>query len=359
VIADPTTAPSRIPLRGKPVRSSRLGISFRVDLHVALVCALAAIALVVVLVLSVLLGDFSVPFGDAIRNALGIESGSSYFVVHELRLPRSLTGIMVGAAFGVAGAIFQSIARNPLASPDVIGVNAGASAVAVLVIVLWNGSTTFVSLGALAGGLLTAGVVYALAWRNGLSGYRLVLVGIGIGSVLLGVTSFLLTRTDLNTAQRATVWLTGSLNGRGWEHAGPVAVTLAVLLPVTFALGRKMHILELGDEAARGLGLDVERSRALLVLAAVTLASVGTASAGPIGFVALVSPQIARRIARTPGAALLPSAFVGALITCAADLVARRVLAPTELPVGVITAMIGAPYLLWLLTRNDPTGAGR
>jgi iron complex transport system permease protein len=279
VIADGVQPGAAVQLRGKPVRSRRPNVSFRIDLHVALVCALAFVALLLVLVLSVLLGDFSVPFGDAIRNAVGIESGSSYFVVHELRLPRALTGMMVGAAFGVAGAIFQSIARNPLASPDVIGVNAGASAVAVLVIVLWNGSTTLVSLGALVGGLVTAAIVYALAWRNGLSGYRLVLVGIGIGSVLLGVTAFLLTRTDLNTAQRATVWLTGSLNGRGWEHAGPVAITLAVLLPATCALGRKMHILELGDEAARGLGLDVERSRALLVLAAVTLASVGTASA--------------------------------------------------------------------------------
>lgn len=333
-------------------------LSARVHRRTVLVSAALAGVVVIATAVSVSVGDFAISLRDVVPAVFGYGSPDSDFIVRTLRLPRALTGALVGAAFGLSGAVFQSLARNPLASPDIIGITAGASAAAVAVIVMVGGSSTLVSTGALAGAGLTAAVIYLLAYRRGVTGYRLVLVGIGIAAVLHAFTSYLLTRADIFDAQRATIWLTGSLNGRSWDHVGPVAVALAVVVPVTLALGRQLRLLELGDDTARGLGVRVEPSRAALVAAAVVLAAVATASAGPIAFVALVAPQIARRLVQQAGATLVPTALVGASLVLLADLVARRAFAPTELPVGVVTGIIGAPYLLWLLARANRIGAG-
>lgn len=307
---------------------------------------------------SISVGDFPVPLADVVPAVLGHGDPDADFIVRTLRLPRALTAILVGAALGLSGSIFQSLARNPLASPDVIGITAGASVTAVAVIVWWGGSSSVVSAAALAGALTTAAAIYLLAYRRGLQGYRLVLVGIGVGAALTALTSYLLTRAEIYDAQRATVWLTGSLNGRGWEHVRPVAFALAALVPVAVALGRPLRLLQLGDDVAKGLGVRVERTRGTLVVSGVGLAAVATASAGPVAFVALVAPQIARRLVRAPEATLVPAALVGAALLLLSDLVARRVLAPTELPVGVVTGVVGAPYLLWLLVRSNRIGTG-
>jgi iron complex transport system permease protein len=214
-----------------------------------------------------------------------------------------------------------------------------------------------VAFGAFAGALATAIAIYLLAYRRGVSGYRLVLIGLGIGAMLASFTAYLLTRAEINDAQRATVWLTGSLNGRSWEHVRPVGVALAILAPITLLLGRRLRLLELGDDTAKGLGVRVERSRGALILAGVGLAAVATASAGPIAFVALVAPQIARRLVNAVGATLLPSALVGAALVTVSDVIARRTFAPTELPVGIVTGIVGAPYLLWLLARANRIGS--
>jgi iron complex transport system permease protein len=264
----------------------------------------------------------------------------------------------VGAGFGLSGAIFQRLTRNPLASPDIIGVNAGAAAAGVLAIVVWHAQPAQVALTALAGGLVSALAIYGLAYRRGVTGYRLVLVGIGITAMLGSVTSYLLTRAEIFDAQRATVWLTGSLNGRSWDHVRPMAWALAVLLPLAVGLARQLRLLELGDDAARGLGTRVEGARGALLLTGVGLAAIATASAGPIGFVALVSPQIARRLVGPQSVGLLPAAACGALLLVASDLVGRRIFAPTELPVGIITAVLGAPYLLLLLAQANKIGSG-
>jgi iron complex transport system permease protein len=307
---------------------------------------------------SLCVGDLSVPLGDVLATLAGGDGGSSAFVVRTLRLPRALTALEVGAAFGLSGALLQRLARNPLASPDIIGVNAGAAGAAVFVIVVLNGTSLQVTLGALAGALLAGGGVYLLAYTRGVTGYRLVLVGIGVTATLFALVQYLLTRAEIFQAQRATVWLVGSLNGRGWDHVRPITVALAVLVPVVVAMARQLRMLELGDDAARGLGLRVERARGALLLAAVALAAVGTASAGPVAFVALAAPQIARRLVGGRSLALLPAAACGALLLAAADLAARRTFAPTELPVGVVTAILGAPYLLYLLARANRIGSG-
>ena len=183
------------------------------------------------------------------------------------------------------------------------------------------------------------------------------LVGIGVTAVLTSATSYLMTRAEIYDAQRAMVWLTGSLNGRGWDQVRPLAWALGLLAPVAVALGRHLRMLDLGDDAAAGLGTRVEGVRSGLLLVGVALSAIAVSCAGPIGFVALVSPQIARRLVRGSGAALLPSAAVGAALLAASDLVARRVFAPTELPVGIVTAVVGAPYLLWLLARANRIGS--
>lgn len=317
---------------------------------------------VVALALNVGRGDFDVPVGDVLDVLAGGGERAQRFVVMELRLPRALTAVLVGAALGIAGALTQTIARNPLASPDVLGVTAGASAAAVLLIVLGStwapieafSRTVGLPLAALIGGIAAAAAVYGLAWRRGIEGNRLVLVGVGISAVGYAVIDWLLTRAELTDAARATVWLTGSLNARGWEHVVPVGIALAALVPLALLLGFGLGALQLGDDTARGLGLRVDLLRAVLVLLAVGLAAVATASAGPIAFVALVVPQICMRLAGTARPPLLASAVFGALLLLVADLIGRTVLTH-ELPVGIVTAVLGAPYLLYLLTRGVRT----
>jgi iron complex transport system permease protein len=356
VTATTITRPPLGPRGTVRVRAGRL--SLRVHRRTVAVSAALLALVAAATAVSVSVGDFPIPLGDVVPAMLGLGNPDSDFIVRTLRLPRALTGALVGAAFGLSGAIFQSLARNPLASPDVIGITAGASAAAVAVIVWVSGGSALVSTGAVGGALVTAAAIYLLAYRRGVTGYRLVLVGVGLAAALHAVTSYLLTRADIYDAQRATVWLTGSLNGRSWDHVRPVTVALVVVVPVAMALGRQLRLLELGDDAARGLGVRVEPSRAALIAAAVALAAIATASAGPIAFVALVAPQIARRLVHAAGATLVPAALVGAALVLLADLVARRAFAPTELPVGIVTGIIGAPYLLWLLARANRIGAG-
>lgn len=326
-----------------------------VEPRLLVVCAGLALAMTVLLTVSLSVGSFPVPLREVLPAALGRGSSDGDFIVRTLRLPRALTGMLVGAAFGLSGAIFQRLTRNVLASPDIIGITAGASAGAVLLIVLVGATSLTVSLGAFGGGLAAALGVFLLAWRDGITGDRLVLVGIGITAVLMSGVHYLLTRAHITDAARAQVWLTGSLNGRGWGEVGTVALALLLLAPVALACGRGLRSLQLGDDTARALGVRVDALRAVLVLTGVGLAAMATSAAGPIAFVALAAPPLARRLTATAGVALVPAALVGSCVVLAADLVAQHLLG--GLPVGVATAMVGAPYLLFLLTRANRIGA--
>jgi len=355
--SDLATRPAAVPGM-VVVRIPRVGWSTRVHARAVAVTLVVSGLAFAVFCWSLAVGDFPIALSDVLASLVGAGSPDTDFVIHTLRLPRGLTGLLVGAGFGLSGAIFQRLTRNPLASPDIIGVNAGAAAAGVLAIVVWHAQPAQVTLAALVGALGTAVAIYGLAYKQGVTGYRLVLVGIGITAMLGSVVSYLLTRAEIFEAQRATVWLTGSLNGRSWDHVRPMAWALAVLVPVTVALARQLRLLELGDDAARGLGSRVEGARGALLLAGVVLAGIATAAAGPVGFVALVSPQIARRLVGPQSVGLLPAAACGALLMVASDLVGRRVFAPTELPVGIITAVLGAPYLLLLLAQANKIGSG-
>jgi iron complex transport system permease protein len=262
-----------------------------------------------------------------------------------------LVALLVGAAFGIAGAIFQSISRNPLGSPDMIGFTYGSVTGAVLVILVIEGSTSQVAAGAIVGGFVTAVLIYLLALRRGVQGYRLVLVGIGVAAVLQATNNYLVSRATREDAFEAAHWMIGSVNGRGWEHVWPVAAALAVLVPAALMLARPMAMLEMGDDAARSLGVHAERSRLALVFVGVGLTAVATASTGPIAFVALAAPQIARRLTRASGPGMVPAAVMGALLLVASDLAAQRLLS-VDLPVGVMTGALGGVYLCWLLSTS-------
>jgi iron complex transport system permease protein len=332
-------------------------IALRVDSRAVLVSVVLFAVVFVGGCWSISVGDFPVPFGDVVREVTGIGGTTdSEFIVQVLRLPRVLTGLLVGAAFGISGQVFQRLSRNPLASPDIIGVTSGAAFGAVLCIVSISTVTASVTTGALVGSFATVALLYVLAVRDGLSSYRLVLVGIGLTTMLDAAVAYLMTRAQLHDAQRAITWLTGSLNGRSWEYVRPLTIALVILVPVTMAASRQLRVMEMGDDCAAGLGVSLRRSRAALALCGAALAAVATAATGPVAFVALAAPQIARRLVGERSAGIVPAALVGSAMVVLGDLVARNAFGGVELPVGIVTAMVGAPYLLWLLTRANRIG---
>ncbi len=359
-VSAPSGSPDGDPvLQRRDVRVVRTrSVSLQLRVRTTIVCVLLAVATLGVLLWSVMVGDFPLTAGQVIEAIFTEGSSDAEFIVQTLRLPRAITAILVGAALGMSGAVFQSITRNPLGSPDIVGFQQGAAVGAVLMIVNGEPTTSGIAVGAVAGGLITALLVYVLSYHRGsVSAARLVLVGIGIGFAAAAITDFLITRAEIYDVQRAAVWLTGSLNGRSWDHVRTSGIALLFLAPIVIIGQRSLDRLELGDDTASAIGVPVSRAKLTLVLAAVALAALAVAAAGPIAFVAFVAGPVARRLCHSPGAAVVPAAFVGAALTAAADLAARRLLAPTELPVGILTAVIGGPYLLWLLVGRARKGA--
>jgi iron complex transport system permease protein len=286
---------------------------------------------------------------------LGQTVPGASFTVGELRLPRMALGVLAGLAFGMAGASFQTMLRNPLAAPDVIGISSGASAAAVVGIVVLRLDETTTSFLALGAALATALLIYLLSRRGGFAGARLILIGIGVAALLDSAINYMLSRAaqwDLPTAMQ---WLTGSLNEAAWPRVVPLALACLVLVPVLLASERDLGLLRLGDDAAAGLGVRVGRVRLVVILAAVGLLAFATAATGPIAFVAFMAGPIASRLIGPGGALLLPSGLVGALLVLGADLAGQFALG-TRYPVGVVTGVLGAPFLLYLLVRMSRSG---
>ncbi|KAA0931475.1 iron chelate uptake ABC transporter family permease subunit [Streptomyces apricus] len=340
--------------RGRTLRTG--GLSVRVDVRASAVVVLLLVAALAASVVLIGTGDFPIPAADVVRTLLGGGDAGQEFIVNELRLPRVLVGLLVGASLGLGGALFQAISRNPLGSPDVLGLGQGATAGALVVIVLFSGTARQVTAGALAGGLVTGLAIYRLAWKRGVHGYRLVLVGIGVSAIVTAVNGYLITKADLVDATRAVVWMTGSLNGRDWEQVWPLLVLCAVLVPLVLSHGRALRTLEMGDDVAYALGVRVERTRLVLMVAAVLLTAAATAAAGPVAFVALTAPQLARRLTRSPGPNLVPAMCMGAALLVVADLASQRAFGADQLPVGVLTGVVGGGYLLWLLVTERKAG---
>ncbi|TFD59010.1 iron ABC transporter permease [Cryobacterium suzukii] len=316
-------------------------------------------AVVIVAAFSLAVGAYSLSVPDLLRTLAGQGTQSENFIVLSLRLPRLTLALLVGVAFALSGALFQTVLRNPLASPDIIGVTGGASAAAVFGMLILGFGSIATSLAAFVGAIIVACVIYLLARRGGVVGYRFVLIGVGVAFMVQGLLGYLLSRADLNDAQGALLWLVGSVSGAGWQDIALVAVVLLVLLPVIRVLSGRLGALQLGDDLATSLGVGAERTRLVLLVIAVALAATATAAVGPLAFVAFVAAPIARRVLGTGGLALIPAALVGALITTVADFTAQHLLpGQLELPAGIITGAIGAPYLLWLIATSNKTGKG-
>ncbi|MCR6672890.1 iron chelate uptake ABC transporter family permease subunit [Devosia ginsengisoli] len=306
------------------------------------------------------LGDYYVPPGEVLRSLLspltGLTDRGVDFIVLNVRLPRATLAVLTGISFALSGIIFQTLLRNPLASPDIIGISHGASASAVFCIIILGFSGIWVSLGALVGAILTALIIYALSWRGGVTAYRVVLIGIGMAAMMSAVMSYLFTRARLFEVQKALGWLIGSLNASNSGDIIGLAIALALLLPVTILLVRTLDAMQLGDDTATALGARVEAVRLGLMLVAVAYAAFATAAVGPVTFVAFVAGPIARNLLSGAGKGFVQAALVGALVMLGSDLVAQHALPMVQLPVGVVTGVFGAGFLLWLLVVSNRAG---
>ena len=331
------------------------GRKARVTRRTILTGCLAAAA-VIAFVVTLMVGNTFYGLDQVARVVLGETVPGASFTVGELRLPRAKVGLLAGLSFGIAGVTFQLMLRNPLASPDIIGISSGASAAAVIGIVVLSLSETAVSFLALAGALVTAGTIYLLSNRNGFAGTRLILIGIGVAALLDSAISYVLSRAASWDLQMAMQWLTGSLNGASWSRVAPLAIAAAVLVPLLLVQERRLEVLRLGDDSAAALGVGVQRSRVVLILGAVGLLAFATAAAGPIAFVAFMAGPIAARILGPGASLMLPAGLIGALLVLVADLVGQFAF-DNRYPVGVITGVLGAPYLVYLLIRSNRTGA--
>ncbi|RXZ70249.1 FecCD family ABC transporter permease [Agromyces albus] len=320
--------------------------------RVVLICSvLAALALALFMV-SMMLGSYFLNLWQVVTGALGVSTEpSAVFVVRELRLPRALAAILVGFALGVSGTLFQRLLGNPLASPDILGVSSGAGAAAVAGIVFFGLAGLSLAAVAVVGATATAAAMMLIAARGGLSGYRFILVGIGLAAMLGSAGSWILSRAEVADAREATTWLIGSVGMAEPAELTVLAIGIAALLPCVSLLTRRLRALELGDDSARSLGASPMRDRIIVMSAASVLVALATAASGPIAFVALMAgPIAAAAIGR--GQSVIASGLVGVLIVQVADIAAQHAL-PVPLSTGVVTGFIGAPYIVWLIVGGN------
>lgn len=324
-----------------------------VSVRTLVVTGALAVATIVVFLLALSLGRFPLSPVEVIGAVAGQAEGMVRVVVVEWRLGRACAAVVFGAALGVGGAVFQSLTRNPLGSPDIIGFSTGAYTGALIAIVTVGGTFAATATGAMVGGALTAALVYVIAFRTHSGAFGIVIVGIAVSAVLASVNTWILLTANLEVAVSAAIWGLGTLNGVQWTHLGPAFVLLTVPFAVSSVLWRRMTLLEMGDDAAHSLGVRAEYTRVALIVCGVTLTAIVTAVVGPIAFVALAAPHIAQRLSRSPTVGLVPSAVTGALLLSAADVIAQHAFGGALiLPVGVVTVSLGGCYLTWLIVRD-------
>jgi iron complex transport system permease protein len=338
--------------RTLPVRAGR--VSFRVPVRLTVVSVLATAVAAALAVASLRFGDFPMTMGDVVAAATGTGDEFHRLVLFEWRLPVALAALTFGAVLAVGGAIFQSLTRNPLGSPDVIGFDAGAyTAVVVTILAFSTRDYWWLAGAAVVGGLLTALAVYLLSWRGGVQGFRLIVVGIAVAAMLGSVNSYLITRAESEDAMAVGFWSAGSIRRVSWESMTPALLLIAVIMLAAALLAPALRRLELGDDVAVTHGTRVDAARLALIVVGVATTALVTAAAGPLSFVALVAPQVARRLTRSPGVSLLAAASVGAMLLCAAYLVSSLIPAEyASVPVGLVTVCLGGTYLIWLLIRE-------
>ncbi|MFE7132823.1 FecCD family ABC transporter permease [Streptomyces sp. NPDC057638] len=332
----------------------------RLALPVRRASALTALGLLVLLLVAgtatLSLGRLGIPLAELPDALLGGARGKDAFVLERLRGPRLTVAVGTGAALGLAGALFQSATRNPLGSPDVIGLNAGAGAGAAIAALLLAG-TVPIPVGALAGATLAMTVVYVSTGTGFRHPARLVVAGIGVAAIGAAVTQYVVYAMERDNASALTAYVNGSLSARSWRDAATIGLVLLVVLPLTALLARRLAVAEMGDDIAQGLGSEPRRTKTYAVVLAIVLSAGAVSVAGPIAFISLTAPQIAKRITRLPGPHLLLATLTGALLLVLADLAAQQLSLFDDLPVGIYTMAIGGGYLGYLLVRERRRGA--
>lgn len=306
-------------------------------------------------VLAIGIGSTAIHPVDTVKTLLGQGTVQHMMVIETLRLPRVIIALLVGAALAVSGAILQGVIRNPLASPDILGITGGAAFAAVVFITYFSDtlSIKWLPLAAIFGAFLISILIYSLAWKQGVTPIRLILIGIGISAVAGSLTTLMIVISRNNAASKAYIWLTGSIYGTSWENVFVLLPLLVIFIPLALVFSRNLNVQELGDEIAKSLGTRVQLYRFILVLISVSLAGAAVAIGGAIGFVGLIAPHIARKLVGPSFGSLIPaSALIGSLIVILADTVARTAFLPLDIPAGVFTAAIGAPFFIYLLYRN-------
>ncbi|MFW6036028.1 MAG: FecCD family ABC transporter permease [Halothermotrichaceae bacterium] len=338
-------------------RNKSGSISFQINKKTILVLFLLILITVAIVIVSLSIGSTIISPIVVIKNILGIGEANYSFVINTLRLPRVILALLVGAALGISGVILQGIIRNPLASPDVIGVTSGASAAAVLYIAYFSGSSgiRWLPVAAITGAAIVSLLIYLLSWKGGVTPIRLVLIGIGMAAVMGAITTFMIVISPITTTARAYIWLTGSVYGANWRDVHSMLPWLLIFFPIALILSRTINVKELGDSLAVGLGVRVQIYRLAFLLISVALAGSAVAFAGGIGFVGLIAPHISRKIVGRSFGTLIPvSALIGGIIVILADLLGRTAFLPLDLPAGIFVSGIGAPFFIYLLykTRN-------
>lgn len=338
------------------IRPGQFPVSFRWDRRVPTVLLVLGLVTFTAIVLNVGQGEYPIPPLEVVKTMVGLQATNSdyAFIINTLRLPRTLVAFATGVGLAVSGTILQGLTRNPLADPGIIGVNAGAALAAVSLIVFFPTiPLVALPLSAFAGAMAVALLIYLMAWEKGSSPVRLILIGVGIAAIFSSLTTLIITFGEINSVTQALTWLAGSVYARSWEHLGAMLPWLVVFGPLSLMLAMPLNVLSLGDDVAKGLGTRVEWQRGLLLLCSAAMAGAAVAVAGTIGFVGLMAPHLGRQLVGPTHEGLLPTAaFIGGLIVVLADWMGRVLFAPVELPCGVITAAIGAPYFIYLLIRN-------
>lgn len=306
-------------------------------------------------IIMLLLGNTRYPLDIVVRVLTGEQIQGASFTINTLRLPRMLSGLLVGMAFGIAGNTFQTMLRNPLASPDIIGITSGSSVAAVFCIIILKSNGSLVSIAGVAAGIFVALLIYVLSRGGGFSGGRLILIGIGIQAMLNSVISYLLIKANQYDVPAAMRWLSGSLNGMQMKGINGLFLVVAILGAIIILFERHLKILELGEASAVTLGLKTDQTRILLVLSSVFLIAFATAVTGPVAFVSFLAGPIAGKLVGSSSLRTLPSGLVGALLVLSADIIGQFVF-DIRFPVGIITGIIGAPYLIFLLIRMNKSG---
>lgn len=336
------------------LRSGKLPVSKRLQRRTLSIAVSFILANMAVLIISTGMGDMNIGPIDVVKTILGRGNGDHTIVIQTLRLPRIIAAFLVGASLAAAGAILQGVIRNPLASPDIIGITSGASVAAVAFITYFSEvSIKWLPFAAMIGAGITSMIIYLVAWKKGVTPIRLVLIGIGMNFLLVSLTKVMLVLSPIYSSSEAYIWLTGTVYGTSWEMVWALLPWTAIFIPLAMANARIVNVLQLGDDVATGVGSAVERQRFVLLWISVALVGSAVAVGGGISFIGLIAPHMTRKMIGPSFGGVLPvSALIGGLMVVVADLIARTAFIPYDIPVGVFTAGVGAPFFIYLLYRN-------